>query len=507
MGKAGKWKHLVQAIAFLCCLLILWSGINSVLSHSKDIAFWANTYRARDFLSLEDNTIDVLALGSSQTIRSFSPMELYEDYGISSYCAGFEQNPVMCSYLWLEEAVKKQQISVVLFEVYELFKEPGEAYYRKTIDSLSSPSAKKEAIQLCEDGYLQDSKLSYMFPILKYHSRYTELSEFDFMHGHTDFFRGYVLVAGKYLPASPAQPLPTDDETIAPVEFDPLALEYLEKIRELCEEEGIELVLFKSPVDCAVEDWPGAYKTISAWAAQNGIPYIDFNLPSMVEEIQLDYTTDLYEFNHTTFKGAEKVSAYLGEYLWEHYNLPDRRGDREYQDLDQLLEAYNRKKQNKELWYAQNLTDYLSEIQANQDGYTVILSVKDEATKAFDAQLQNQLCEMGFQSQLTGQDAYGKSFLGIWQDGTVVYEALAGEGDHPDGDALEFRGTLPDGVNYYVKSAGYSAGNTSSIVINGEEKSVNSRGLNIVVYDSQFGEVVDSVCFDTFLDAGLTYAR
>ena len=50
-----------------------------------------------------------------------------------------------------------------------------------------------------------------------------------------------------------------------------------------------------------------------------------------------------------------------------------------------------------------------------------------------------------------------------------------------------------------VTSAGYSAGNKSSIVINGKEYSKNKRGLNIVVYNKTKDEVISSRIFDTWL--------
>lgn len=50
-----------------------------------------------------------------------------------------------------------------------------------------------------------------------------------------------------------------------------------------------------------------------------------------------------------------------------------------------------------------------------------------------------------------------------------------------------------------MTSAGYSAGNKSSIVINGKEYSKNKRGLNIVVYDKTKDEVISSRIFDTWL--------
>ena len=38
----------------------------------------------------------------------------------------------------------------------------------------------------------------------------------------------------------------------------------------------------------------------------------------------------------------------------------------------------------------------------------------------------------------------------------------------------------------------------SSIKIRGKEQSVNSRGINVVVWDLLQNEVVDSVAFDTY---------
>ena len=48
-----------------------------------------------------------------------------------------------------------------------------------------------------------------------------------------------------------------------------------------------------------------------------------------------------------------------------------------------------------------------------------------------------------------------------------------------------------------MRSIGYSDGNVASVVINGQEYSVNRRGLNIVVYSHYQDKVIDSVCFDT----------
>ena len=53
-----------------------------------------------------------------------------------------------------------------------------------------------------------------------------------------------------------------------------------------------------------------------------------------------------------------------------------------------------------------------------------------------------------------------------------------------------------EGGRYDVLSIGYQDGNVASVKINGEECSVNRRGLNIVVYSHYQDKVIDSVSFD-----------
>jgi len=58
-----------------------------------------------------------------------------------------------------------------------------------------------------------------------------------------------------------------------------------------------------------------------------------------------------------------------------------------------------------------------------------------------------------------------------------------------------------EGGRYDVQSIGYQEGNAASILINGKEYSMKSRGLNIVVYSHYQDKVIDSVNFDTHVGA------
>jgi hypothetical protein len=104
---------------------------------------------------------------------------------------------------------------------------------------------------------------------------------------------------------------------------------------------------------------------------------------------------------------------------------------------------------------------------------------------------------LGIDSDLIGKFRY--SFLAVCRDGTAQYEEMAEK-------ALSYYGTLANGQTFALESAGFSVGNNSSIIVNGKECSVNSRGMNIVVIDPDTNEVIDSVCFDT-LQSGFPASR
>ena len=48
-----------------------------------------------------------------------------------------------------------------------------------------------------------------------------------------------------------------------------------------------------------------------------------------------------------------------------------------------------------------------------------------------------------------------------------------------------------------MSSKTYTKGNLSEIKIGSKDYSKNKRGLNIVIYDNQKEEIIDSVSFDT----------
>ena len=72
------------------------------------------------------------------------------------------------------------------------------------------------------------------------------------------------------------------------------------------------------------------------------LPFLDFNLPQLQKAIGYDYTVDnLYRSpTHLNLSGAQKVTAYLGDYLADHCNVADVRGTQAAEALEMELPVY-----------------------------------------------------------------------------------------------------------------------------------------------------------------------
>ena len=105
------------------------------------------------------------------------------------------------------------------------------------------------------------------------------------------------------------------------------AMEYLDKMRELCDERGIELILIKAPTNFWRYHWYDEWdEQVTAYADQYGLAY--YNLIPKSDEMGLDMSTDTYDGGvHLNVYGAEKLTRYFGNVLKASTDLPDRRGD------------------------------------------------------------------------------------------------------------------------------------------------------------------------------------
>ena len=348
MGQNGKAKTFIKI--FVSALIVLSSlFLLQRLLAPKYVdgivegAFVAEYYR-------EEKDFDVIFIGDCEVYENFSPVVLWENYGINSYIRGSAEQYIWQSYYLLEDTLRYETPDVVVFNIQSLqFSESqNEAYNRMTLEGMEWSSAKVNSILASMKP--EESFLEYVFPILRYHSRWSELSATDVQYM---FSTKPVSHNGYYMRVDvrPAENVPTG-RPLADYSFGDNAWKYLDMMVELCQEKGITLLLIKAPslYPYWYDQWE---EQVDAYAQEKGLTYINFL--ELTDETGIDYTRDTYDAGlHMNLSGAEKLADWLGGYLSTEVGLEDRRGEAALQKI-----------------WAENIAAYEAEKRAQYEYYGI----------------------------------------------------------------------------------------------------------------------------------------
>lgn len=298
--------------------------------------FRAKTASNKDMIhslyKLEKDSIDVLVLGSSHGYSSIQPNTLWHEHGITSYVMCSPSQSVPSSYYALLEALKYQKPKVVLLEAFMMHYEKKytmEPRLRQVFDGMRLGKVKLDALgdllpSTDEMGFKE--RLTYYIPFIKYHSRWNDLRYYDF-HTTNMYLKGSILNYKVFPVEDPGM----TEET---KEIPEIPLQYLQKIRQTCEENGIQLVLYSVPYsisDGNVEKYTTDMEVNNAleiYLAEEGIPFLNYN---KIPEAGIDFSTDFRNATHMNTYGEVKVTRYLGTYLTQEFDMEDHREDPAYE--------------------------------------------------------------------------------------------------------------------------------------------------------------------------------
>ena len=292
-------KKLKRVILFLLVFaVLLWAcsaGIQVIVRNVSGSV----SGRSRVFASVsaeKKNTIDVLVAGDSESYTSVSPMDLWDRAGIAAYDCGQPGQRIQETYYILKTAFRTQSPKLVLFETNTMFRDPG--FLKNVQLSLTEP-------------------LAYHFPVIKYHNAWKAL--FDGPGGLKKSYKGFE-IRDKVVSYEGDEEYMK--ETKDKAQIPEVVRVYMEKIKRLCEKNGADLLLVSAPS-------PKNYNykkhnSLEEYARENNLPYVDLNMK--FRDIGIDWKQDSYDRgDHLNISGARKVTAYIGQYLADNYDLPDRR--------------------------------------------------------------------------------------------------------------------------------------------------------------------------------------
>ncbi len=279
-----------------------------------------------DYYALGEKGVDVLFLGSSHTMSAISPMDLWEEFGISGYNMSIPACRIPTNYWILRNALQYSTPKLVVLETSFLDDEKANINFAHNFfDNVPFSRLKIEAAYDLFDGNLKQIS-EILFPILRFHGRWKELFRDDF-----DMSVPYLI---GYSPAYDTQEVELPEQSIPdPVEVETVGTEYLYKIIELCKEKNIALMFYDTPFFDVSQNDSGFIALLSE---KLDIPY--YSPDEILKE--LNTTTDFIDPNHINYSGALKTTRLLGNFIQEKYGFENHRNNEAYRFWEDSLEKY-----------------------------------------------------------------------------------------------------------------------------------------------------------------------
>lgn len=458
-------KKVIRGLAF-CILLVF------ILERTYHILSWKDTTggylsSTQQLYATGDNLIDVVFMGSSHCYCGINPALLWDQYGMAAFDMSVSGQDKFSTYHTLVETLKTQSPSVVCIDAYALLYDRG-GVLGNDYRNMLSMKLSSNSISLVQEYVAEEEQMNYLlrWPIL--HTRYKELDKYDFIQYQPSIYgRGYFFsdhIGSAYGPEANA---------LACTEQEPLSelnQEWLDKLIALSKEENFQLIFWVIPFAASADDQE-ILNGAEAYLEQNDIPFLDFN--KLVPDLGLDYNTDFSDAFHLNYRGADKLTAYVGEYLSDRYALADHRGNDDYYLWEQNS-VYDAQLHNAASLSSQPDVSSLLAALAASPNLTVVLSL-DGAYGDSSLDLQGALAAFNI-----SEEEYNLGGKWVFSDGVLLYHMNQ---DAADTYALDVSDTDTLVIqNQISPDNGGTLG--VSIMLNTTPVQTTNCGLTVVAYDN-----------------------
>lgn len=255
----------------------------------------------------EPDTIDVIFLGDSLFYNGVSPLQIYDEYGFTSYDCAIRSQTTKQAYNHLKVAIEQEHPKVVFFSANVLFRDPAK-----------------------QPKYMKiKNQMQYYLPIFKTHSTWKNLFS---KTNYGDIAKGYRYTALRHKAIEKNYMKKTSQHQ----EIAVINLEYLNKIIELCSENNVEFIMTVVPT---MVSWNSAKaNTINELAAEKNIKFIDLNIDN---KVHIDWPNESKDAgDHLNYKGAKKVTSWYGGYLKESGLVKDHRNEKKYASWEEAYKSF-----------------------------------------------------------------------------------------------------------------------------------------------------------------------
>lgn len=345
-----KIQKYLKITIFLSIFIILLYLIGKIFNPTGTFKEWFQAFTVKEYYQEEKNSLDVIYVGNSMVYTAISPLEIYAKTGITGYDLSTQGQPINASYYFIKEACRNQNPKVVFVEIGDIFSNLSsipENDIRKAIDSLKLSTNKLEMINDKTFGLTNFDKLTCVFPILRYHTRWSMLNETDIRKLYIKdlyTYKGFLLNnrTEKYEVKNKKINNKVKEKKVQ-IEINEEVDKIINKIIDYCKKNDICLKFIKLPEPKFWDE--NKNEIVEKYAREKNIEYIDMNYNN---KIDINWEEDTFDNgDHLNMSGAEKVSEFIGDYLKKNFELEDHRNEEKFASWDELLNEYFDNKQRK----------------------------------------------------------------------------------------------------------------------------------------------------------------
>ena len=478
-------KKFIKIASFLLAFALTFVGMTQVL----DFKYLDSIFKVDSFYELEDNTVDVLVIGSSHAYQGINTSVLWDEFGITAFNFCGAAQPIWNTYYYLEEALKTQTPKAIILDTYYVHMTDDytdESTAIKNTYGLKWSDTKVNAIK--ESFDTETTGKQYFISILQYHSRYSDLNKADFYpyQANKDMYENhkgfYCYFKSDSVTERDLSVYDYYNEFTEKIDF------YYRKIFDLAKSKNIPIIPIAIPFNAEAYH-QGFFNTAKYIAEQEyGTKFYNF-LTEYKNEIALDYSTDFADKQHLNHLGNTKLTRFLGNVLQTEYNVADRRGDEKYSSWEADAEVYYKQLENHKVTKINNILDY-AEVFKN-DRYTIVMT---SSFPDYDSisQTSKYYMHMLFKSIGINSAQEKKGGMWIFENGEKTYYNDCSDVNFTKAVKLGKYGGIAVKRTEHMFDE-FETFFVNSIYANKSDATISNYGINIYVFDNFTQTKVDMV--------------
>lgn len=288
-----------------------------------------DTYNKYETFKKSKTDYDVLFFGSSHVLNAVFPMQLWNDYGITSYNLAWHSMGVVPCYWILQTSVSYHKPKIAVLDILGInntSKGVSKDYFHGFYDNFPISKTKASAV---EDLFPSvKEQMEFLIPFTFYHNNWYGANPLSkIKHGIKRSLELYSphVTKGADLRIG-VKTHETFDMSVNKYEGkESVGIEYAKKFIDYCRNNEIEPVFMFIPYSEQgnLYEWRDALIPI---LEEENVLFID-----MTDGI-VDFDIDQYDHNsHVNPSGARKVTDAVGKSLVQHFQLENHRNDKKFE--------------------------------------------------------------------------------------------------------------------------------------------------------------------------------